>query len=131
MSRIPYPLLCTLLGLVLGWVPFFLHGPIPEKFNVLYIDGSVAVWAFYSARLLIGFAVGVTVWPGRWYLRGPLMGALTLLPVGFVSWATPGCGPPCYALNMSSAVGIGTLVAGIAYAVTGRHHARAPESGRR
>ena len=91
-ARLPYPLVCTLLGLVLGWVPRFLHGPIPEKFNVLYIRGVIAVWAFYSARLLIGFMLGITRWPERWYLRGPLVGFLMLLPVTFVALATPGCG---------------------------------------
>ena len=87
-ARLPYPLVCTLLGLVLGWVPRFLHGPIPEKFNVLYIRGVIAVWAFYSARLLIGFMLGITRWPERWYLRGPLVGFLMMLPVTFVALAT-------------------------------------------
>ncbi len=91
-ARAPYVLVCTVLGLVLGWVPLLLHGPIPEKFDVLYIRGSVAVWAFYSARLSIGFLVGVSAWPVRWYLRGPLLGFLALLPVTFVALATPGCG---------------------------------------
>ena len=47
--RVPltYPLVCLLLGLLLGWTPRLLHGPIAEKFNVNYIQGSVAVWAFY------------------------------------------------------------------------------------
>ncbi len=91
-ARIPYPVLCTALGLVLGWLPLLVHGPHPSKFNVLYIDGSIAVWAYYSARLLVGFFVGITHWPSRWYLRGPLCGFLTLLPVTFVALATPRCG---------------------------------------
>ena len=89
-----YVLLCTLLGLALGWLPLFVHGPIPHKFNVLYIRGDIAVWAYYSARLLIGFVVGISVWPAAWYLRAPLCGFLTMLPVTVVSLATPGCGPP-------------------------------------
>jgi hypothetical protein len=89
-----YPLVCTLLGLVLGWLPVLFHGPIPEKFNVHYIWGAVAVWAFYSARLLIGFLVGITAWPRTWYLRGPMCGFLSMLPVTFISYATPNCGPP-------------------------------------
>ncbi len=92
IRRVPYPLLCTILGLMLGSLPAFLHGPIPEKFNVLYIQGVIAVWAFYSARLLIGFFVGISAWPGRWYVRGPVIGFLTMLPVTFVALATPGCG---------------------------------------
>ncbi len=91
-GRLPYPLVCTLLGLALGWLPRLVHGPIPEKFNVFYIRGAIAVWAFYSARLLIGFMVGITRWPERWYLRGPLVGFLMLLPVTFIALATPGCG---------------------------------------
>jgi hypothetical protein len=87
-----YPLVCTALGLVLGWAPMLVHGPIPEKFDVYYLHGDVAVWAFYSARLLIGFLVGITTWPRWWPLRGPLVGFLSMLPVTFVALATPGCG---------------------------------------
>jgi hypothetical protein len=92
LASIPYPLVCTLLGLALGWLPWLLHGPAPLKFSVLYIDGSIAVWAYYSARLLIGFFVGITTWPAAWYLRGPLCGFLLVLPVTFVALATPRCG---------------------------------------
>ena len=60
----------------------FLHGPIPEKFNLFYLRGAVAVWSWYTARLLIGFMVGITCWPRRWYLRGPLCGFLMMLPPG-------------------------------------------------
>jgi len=44
--QIPYPLLCTLVGIVLGSLPRLLnlHGPIPEKYDVLYIKGAIAVW---------------------------------------------------------------------------------------
>jgi hypothetical protein len=90
----PYSLLCTLIGLLAGWLPYLVHGPIPEKFNVLYIRGAVAMWGFYSARMLIGFAVGITTWPARWYLRGPLCGVLMLLPLTLISLAMPGCGWP-------------------------------------
>jgi hypothetical protein len=89
----PYPLLCALIGLVVGWFPRFFHGPIPQKFDALYLRGAIAVWAFYSARLLIGLMVGLTIWPPRWWLRGPLCGLLMMLPVGLVALATPGCGP--------------------------------------
>jgi hypothetical protein len=71
-----------------------IHGPIPEKFNVLYIRGVVAIWAYYTARLSIGFWIGVSTWPARWYLRGPLCGFLSLLPITFVALAMPGCGWP-------------------------------------
>ncbi|MFN8544158.1 MAG: hypothetical protein U0807_08125 [Candidatus Binatia bacterium] len=87
----PYALLCTLLGLVAGWLPRLVHGPIPEKFDAFYLRGVIAVWAFYSARLTIGFMVGITRWPARWYLRGPLCGFLLMLPVGLIALATPGC----------------------------------------
>src|SRR5262249_1455183 len=52
--RLPSPLLCALLGFVLGWIPKFLHGPIPEKFNLFYLRGSISVWSWYTARLLVG-----------------------------------------------------------------------------
>jgi prepilin-type processing-associated H-X9-DG protein len=90
--QLRYRLLCVTLGLGLGWLPLLLHGPIPEKFNVLYIDGSVAVWAFYAARMLPGLMIGISTWPRPWYLRGPLCGFLALLPVSLISLATPGCG---------------------------------------
>lgn len=86
-----YVLLCTLLGLALGWLPFLIHGPNPGKFNVLYIQGAIAVWAFYGARMLIGFFVGITRWPRPWYIRGPMCGLLVMLPLGIIALATPGC----------------------------------------
>lgn len=89
-----YALICVGLGLVLGWLPVLVHGPIPEKFDIHYLRGAVAVWAFYSARLLIGLWVGITTWPEPWPLRGALVGGLGMLPVTFVALATPGCGPP-------------------------------------
>lgn len=88
----PYPVVCAVLGLLLGWLPRFVHGPIPAKFTLLQIDGSIAVWGFYAARLSIGAAVGLTVWPRAWWLRGPLCGAALMLPVGLIALATPGCG---------------------------------------
>lgn len=115
-----YVLVCTLLGVAAGVVPGFFHGPIHQKFDVLYIEGAVAVWAWYTARCLIGFLVGITSWPATWWLRGPLCGVLLVGPLCFVSLATPGCGPPCAAVNLGSAVVVGTVVAGVAYAITGR-----------
>jgi len=91
-EKLRYRVLCIVLGIALGWVPYWVHGPIPEKFNVLYIDGPIAVWAFYSARMLPGLLIGVSDWPRAWYLRGPLLGFLCLLPVSLISLATPGCG---------------------------------------
>jgi hypothetical protein len=123
VRRLSYPALCTLLGLVLGALPRLVHGPIHEKFDVLYIKGVVAVWAWYTARCTIGFLVGITHWPEPWWIRGPMCGVIMLVPLCYVSLATPGCGPPCAALNLTSAVVVGTAVAGIAYLVTGRHRA--------
>lgn len=91
--RLPYALLCTLLGLLIGWFPVLFHGPIPQKFDLFYLNGRLAVCAYYLSRLLIGAAVGISVVPRRWYLRGPLLGALMMAPTGFFSLATPGCGP--------------------------------------
>ena len=92
LADAPYLAVCTALGLVAGWAPMFLHGPIAEKFNVLYIEGRIAVWGFYLARLSIGFWVGAAAYPRQWYLRGPLLGALVLLPLTIISLAMPGCG---------------------------------------
>lgn len=94
MRGAPYPLVCTGLGLMIGWIPAWLHGPIPEKFDVFYLDGAVAVWAFYSARLMIGFWVGISTWPEPWWLRGPLVGLLVMLPLTLIALANPECGPP-------------------------------------
>jgi hypothetical protein len=88
----PYPLVCTALGLVLGWLPMLFHGPIPEKFNVLYIQGDIAVWGFYGARCSIGLWIGLTALPRSWVLRGPLCGFLAMLPLTVISLATPRCG---------------------------------------
>jgi hypothetical protein len=98
------------------------HGPIPQKFDVLYIKGDIAVWAFYSARLLVGFLVGITCWPERWYVRGPLCGFLALLPPAIITIATPGCGTSCMRWNLTTGTLVGLLVAGCAYWITGRHH---------
>jgi hypothetical protein len=92
LAHLPYPLVCTALGLVLGWAPRLVHGPIAEKFDVLYIEGAIAVWAYYAARLSIGFWVGITLWPRRWWLRGALCGFAAMLPLGLMALATPGCG---------------------------------------
>lgn len=89
-----YLAVSVLAGLALSWVPTLVHGPIPAKFDVLYIRGETMVWAWYLARMLIGFVVGATIWPTSWWLRGPLFGALTMLPLGITSVATPGCGWP-------------------------------------
>ncbi len=120
---LPYPLLCALLGWALGWLPVLLHGPIAEKYNVLYIRGDIAVWGWYTARMLIGVLVGVTHWPRRWWLRGPLCGLVMLFPLSLVSLATPGCEARCMLLNDTTAVLIGFAVGGLAYAITGRHRA--------
>jgi hypothetical protein len=92
LADVSYLALCSVLGLAAGWIPVFLHGPIVEKFNVLYIDGRIAVWGFYAARCSIGLWIGLTVLPRQWYLRGPLCGLLALLPLTIVSLAMPGCG---------------------------------------
>ena len=113
---------CTLSGVVAGWLPWLVHGPIPEKLDVLYIRGSVYVWGYYVARMSIGFMVGITTWPERWYVRGPLVGFLMLLPLGIVALATPTCGARCMAVNLTSATVVGTLIGGVAYVTTGKHH---------
>jgi hypothetical protein len=130
IERLGYRGLCVVLGLVVGWFPMLLHGPIPQKFDVLYINGSIAVWGFYGARLLIGLLVGITTWPERWWLRGPLCGFLLMLPPGIVLLGVPGCGGLCTLYNLLSATGIGTIVAGGAWLATGRDHANGLRSTR-
>ena len=115
-----YVSICAILGVVLGWVPYFLHGPIPEKFDVFYIGGSFAVWAWYLTRMSIGLLVGVTVRPRAWWVRGPLVGGLALVPLGFISLAVPTCGPTCMGVNVGTGAGIGFVVGAIAYLLTGR-----------
>lgn len=121
--RWPYPLVCTLAGLVYGWLPILLHGPIPEKLSAARLNGALAVWTYYNARLLIGFMVGCGVWPARWWLRGPLYGLLIMLVPGMLALATPGCGVPCMRLNVSTGALVGLLVGATARVVTGRSHA--------
>jgi hypothetical protein len=119
--RLPYLLVCTLLGAGLGWLPILVHGPAPEKFDLLYIRGAIAVWGFYLARCSIGFWIGVTTLPERWWLRGPLVGFLVMLPLGIVLLATPGCQGRCTMWNLSTGTVVGALVAGAAFLLTGKH----------
>jgi hypothetical protein len=91
LAAVPYPIVCAGLGLLFGWLPWLVHGPHPSKFAVLYIHGQIAVWAFYTSRLMIGLFVGITAWPRPWYLRGPLCGFLVMLPVALIALATPPC----------------------------------------
>jgi hypothetical protein len=121
--RLPYLLVCTLLGAALGWLPILIHGPIPEKFDLLYIRGAIAVWGFYLARCSIGFWIGLTTRPERWWLRGPLVGFLVMLPLGIVLLATPGCQGRCTMWNLATGTGVGALVAGLAFGLTGRQRA--------
>lgn len=119
---VPYTPLCTILGLVLSWIPVFVHGPIPEKFDVLYVNGAVAVWTYYTARMLVGFLVGISTWPRRWWIRGPLCGFLAMLAPAIMVVAVPGCGYSCMAWNLSTATVLGASIAGVARVVTGRDH---------
>ena len=119
---VPYQLLCALVGFVLGWIPMFLHGPIPEKFNLFYLKGSISVWSWYTARLLVGVWVGLTCWPRRWWIRGPLCGFLAMLPPGIMSLSVPTCGPVCMFWNETTATVLGLVIAGIAFRLTGKHH---------
>ncbi|HEV7735467.1 MAG TPA: hypothetical protein VGR62_25055 [Candidatus Binatia bacterium] len=122
-ARLPYPMICVLVGIGVGWLPVLVHGPIPYKFNVLGIRGDIAVWAWYLMRLLIGLVVGISVWPRAWYVRGPLCGFLLMFPLSLVNLATPGCGGTCMFWNDVTATLIGGIVGGVAFAVTHRHHA--------
>jgi hypothetical protein len=118
-----YRLVATLTGLAAAWVPYVLHGPIPAKLDRVRLNGAIVVWAWYAARMLIGFVVACTTWPPAWWIRGPLFGVLVLLPCGLFSLGTPGCGPNCMMLNLSTAAAIGLVAAGAARLATGRSHA--------
>lgn len=45
-----------------------------------------------------------------------------MLPLGWVSLATPGCGFTCQFWNAVTGALIGLSVAGLAFAITGREH---------
>jgi len=94
MRSLPYVPLCAVIGLAIGWMPMLVHGPIPEKWDYYYVDGSIMVWGYYVARLSIGWWVGTTTFPPQWFLRGPLCGALVMIPLGFIALGNPHCGPP-------------------------------------
>ena len=117
----PYAIACTLLGLALSVVPRFFHGPIPYKFDIHGLHGDVAVRAWYIARGLIGFLVGITRWPITWWIRGPMCGLIMMIPLGCVSLATPECGPACMFWNSVTGAMIGLLTAAGAFWLTGRH----------
>ncbi|HEY8515835.1 MAG TPA: hypothetical protein VIS07_10020 [Candidatus Binatia bacterium] len=118
-----YRLVCVAAGLAAAWIPFLLHGPIPEKLARVRLNGPVAVWGWYVARMLIGIVVAAATWPRPWWLRGALFGALVMLPPAIVSLATPGCGPDCASLNVGTGALVGVLAGGGARLVTGRDHA--------
>lgn len=120
MTPLQYSLVCMVAGLALGWIPWFFHGPIPEKFDAFFLDGSIAVWAWYTARMLVGTWVGLTVWPRPWWIRGPLCGLLGMLPVTIVSLAVPTCGAPCMGWNLTTGAVVGLLVGATAFVVSGR-----------
>lgn len=122
LRELPYPIVCLLCGIVLGWLPWLFHGPIAEKFDAFFIDGSVAVWAWYTARMMIGAWVGLVTWPQRWWLRGPMCGLLAMLPVTIVSLAVPTCGLPCMGWNLTTGALVGGLVGAAAYGITGRQY---------
>src|SRR5262249_61433400 len=116
-----YAVVCQLIGLALAVVPRFFHGPIPYKFDIHRLRGEVAVWAWYLSRGLIGFLVGITRWPGRWWIRGPMCGLVMMAPLGCISLATPECGPACMFWNSVTA-GLGGVPGGGGRALmTGRH----------
>lgn len=93
-ATLPYTVVCALIGAVLGWLPMFVHGPIAEKWSYFYLDGTIMVWGWVVARLSIGLLVGMTSVPRAWWLRGPICGALVMLPLGIVSLGNPMCGDP-------------------------------------
>lgn len=122
LARVPYVVVCAALGLVLGWLPGLVHGPIHEKWDLFGVRGVMVVSGYYVARLSIGLWVGITNLPEPWYLRGPLCGALVMLPLGFVALANPMCGGPCMGWNTLTGATVGLAVGGLAWAITGKHH---------
>lgn len=125
MARLGYVPICTLLGIFFACLPPLVHGPIPEKFDQFFIAGSFAVWAWYLSRAAIGLLVGITIRPRRFWLRGLLVGAGAMFPLGFVSLAVPTCGPSCMGANLATGALIGLFVACGAYLLTGLE--RAPD----
>jgi hypothetical protein len=95
--RVPsfvYVLVCAVVGLAISWLPMLVHGPIAEKWSYFYLDGRIMVWGWYLARAMIGLLVGLSALPEAWWYRGPLCGALAMLPLGLVSLGNIMCGPP-------------------------------------
>lgn len=122
-ARLRYTAVCIALGLALGWLPAIVHGPIPEKWDVQSVRGSVLVWGYHVARLSIGMWVGITSVPSAWYLRGPLCGAMAMIPLGFVGLSNPLCGAPCMFWNTVTGATVGFAVGALAWSITGKHHA--------
>lgn len=123
-ANLRYVAVCGVLGLALGWLPGLVHGPIPQKWNVGPVDGRYVVSAYVVARSAIGLWVGLASVPAAWWLRGPLCGALVLLPLGFVGLANPACGAPCMFWNTVTGATVGFAVGALAWSITGRSHAR-------
>jgi hypothetical protein len=122
-SSTGYAAICTALGLAIGWLPGLAHGPIAEKWDVHGVTGSLVVAGYYVARMTIGLWVGITSVPSAWYLRGPLCGALAMLPLGFIGLSNSLCGPPCMFWNTVTGATVGFAVGALAWSITGRSHA--------
>jgi hypothetical protein len=118
-TRLRYVATSVALGLVLGWLPGFAHGPIAAKWDVHGVDGEWVVWAYRAARLSIGMWVGVVAVPAAWALRGPLCGMLVMMPLGMVGLSNEYCGPPCMFWNMATGAAVGFAVGGLAWSLTG------------
>ena len=82
------------------------------------------------ARCSIGFWIGLTTRPERWWLRAPLVGFLVMLPLGIVLLATPGCEGRCTMWNLTTGTGVGALVAGLAFGLTAGSGSEPPAHGR-
>jgi hypothetical protein len=122
-ANLRYVAVSTAIGLLLGWLPALVHGPVAEKWNVHGVHGGTLVAGYFVARLSIGFWSGAVVVPRAWFLRGPICGALAMLPLGFVGLSNDLCGGPCMFWNTATAAAVGFATAGIAWSITGRHSA--------
>ena len=78
-------LVATLLGVVAGLVCFF------SGMTVLGLPfTNQDFWLILAHRTVLGFVIGIAAVPGKWWVRGPLLGMIVGIPLTLADQFTYG-----------------------------------------
>lgn len=130
-DAIRYRVVCIATGALGASAAGWILGPRPELFLAHDIAGEITVWAYHASRLAVGVWVAISVWPRPWLVRGPLCGALAMVPVAWISQALPERGLGLPLGDLAAGAVLGFAVAATARCVTGLDAARTPSTARR